>query len=41
LLLGVEILIGDLFELDHFGGCVWVIGALKEGRAVDVWVDSR
>jgi hypothetical protein len=30
LLLGVEILVGDLFELDHFGGCVWVIGVLRE-----------
>jgi hypothetical protein len=36
LLLGVEILIGDLFELDHFGGCVWVIGVLREWGAVDV-----
>jgi hypothetical protein len=41
LLLGVEILVGNLFELDHFGGCVWVFGVLKEWREVDVWFDSR
>lgn len=32
LLLGVEILIGNLLELDHFGGCVCVGGGLIEWR---------
>jgi hypothetical protein len=41
LLLGVEILVGDLFELDHFGGCVWVLGVLREWWEPDVWVDNR
>lgn len=30
LLLGDEILIGNLLKLDHFGGCVWVFGVLRE-----------
>jgi hypothetical protein len=34
LLLRDEILIGNLLELDHFGGCVWVVGVLKEWRRV-------
>ena len=36
LLLGDEILIGNLLELDHFGGCVWVFGVLWEGRRIDL-----
>lgn len=36
LLLGSEILIGNLLELDHFGGCVWVCGVLRVGRRIDL-----
>ena len=36
LLLGGEILIGNLLELDHFGGCVWVFGVLKKWCEIDL-----
>jgi hypothetical protein len=36
LLLGVEILIGNFLELDHFGGCVRVVVDLLERRKIDV-----
>jgi hypothetical protein len=41
LLLGVEILIGDLFELDHFGGCVWGFEVLKEWWRIDMSFGCR